>query len=482
MEKDCQNVQIAQFALSKKFEDIGIANVEQLKRHLLDALGSLAHAATRPAIQKFIRQFEMLGESGKCIVPLDGKLPFDRAAQLYTAMIRYPDFMDNFLGKEATCHPSDNIGSLLAASQYKSTSGKDFLTAMAVAYEIESRLALEIPVMKEGIDHTLMLSYSIIASVSRMFGLTVEQTAHALGIGGCSTSPLVTSRASYTYEWKGFASSLDALTGLNTVLLAKQGMTGPIELFEGPKGFGEIFGMKLNYDWSKDQFELIRKCVLKSYNAEVHTQSAIEAMLEIRNNRSFPVEEIEEIIVTTFLTAYHITGSGSYGNRKDVETKEQADHSLFYVIAVAALDGEVYPEQFEPDRINRRDVQDLLQKVRVHTKSPIHEPLTVAAMIDPYTLSYPEKVKSKVEVILKDGKKYSIEKEDFYGFHSRPMSWESVIAKFKRLSKEYFDAIEQNQIIEVVKHLEDYSMNELIELIARTGRLAHSEKSLSYAN
>jgi 2-methylcitrate dehydratase len=467
MKKELQNFQIARFALSKSYGNIDSEDVDQLKKHLLDAFGSICNSATKPAIRKLIKQLEELSDTGKYIVPATQPLPFDRAAQLYTAMIRYPDFMDNFLGKEATCHPSDNIGCLLAASQYQKTSGKDFLAAMAVAYEIECRLVLEIPVMKEGIDHTLMLSYSMIAGLARMLNLSEEQTAHALGIGGCSISPLATSRASYTYEWKGFASSSTALNAVNIALLAKQGMTGPIALFEGPKGFGEIFHMKLNYDWSKDNFELLHKCVLKSYNSEVHTQTAVECMLELRDKNSFSVSEIKKIDVTTFLTAYHITGSGSYGDRKDVQTKEQADHSLFYVVAVAALDGEVYPTQFEPERINSDDVQTLLQKVHVHTKSPLHEPVTLAGMIDPYTIAYPDKVKSKVEVELTNGETLTCEKDDFYGFHTRPLSWESAIAKFRRLSEGYLSDDEMDKLIEKVRNLENETMSDVLQVIAK---------------
>src|SRR6185312_2734808 len=201
MEKELQNIQIARFALNSTYESIGEANIDQLKRHLLDALGSFIHATGKPAIHKLVKQIRVMGEGGKCRAPLVDALPYDRAAQLFTALIRYPDFMDNFLGKEATCHPSDNIGALLAASQFKKTSGREFLAAMAVAYQLECRLVLEIPVMMEGIDHTLLLGYSITAGLARLLGLTVEQTAHALGITGTSISPMVTSRASYTYEW-----------------------------------------------------------------------------------------------------------------------------------------------------------------------------------------------------------------------------------------------------------------------------------------
>src|SRR5438046_7158701 len=175
MAEDMETFQIARFALNTSYEGLPPEVVDQLKKHLLDSVASLIHAIPRPTVQKLIRHFEVLGDGGKCKVPLASSVPVDRAAQLYTALIRYPDFMDNFLGKEATCHPSDNIGSLLAASQLTSTSGKDFITAMALSYQLQCRLALEIPVMKEGIDHTLLLSYSIVAGVSKILQLSEKQ-------------------------------------------------------------------------------------------------------------------------------------------------------------------------------------------------------------------------------------------------------------------------------------------------------------------
>jgi 2-methylcitrate dehydratase len=467
MEKELQNFKIARFALNARYEDVGDANTDQLKRHLLDALGSMIHASTKPAIHKLLNQLKAMGEGGNCKVPLIESLPYDRAAQLYTALIRYPDFMDNFMGKEATCHPSDNIGPLLAAAQYWPTSGKDFLAAMAVAYQLECRLVLEIPVMKEGIDHTLLLGYSMTAGIARLLGLSEEQTAHALGITGTSISPMVTSRASYTYEWKGFASSMDALDCVNICFLAREGMTGPIAIFEGPKGFDEVFGMKLDYDWEKETFELIPRCVLKKFNVEVHSQATLEAVDELRKENDIDPASIESVELTTFLTAYHIIGSGAYGDRQVVETKEQADHSLFYAAAVLLLDGEVYPVQYEPERIKRADVQELLQKVEVSTGFPLHEPLVVAGVLDPYTLAYPDKMKTKVEIHLKDGTTYKREQEDYHGFFTRPFTWEDTIQKFRRLSDGIVSAETQEQLIAVVRDLENSPhLSTLINLLA----------------
>jgi 2-methylcitrate dehydratase len=462
---ELQTRQIADFALRSSFLDISNAAIDQLKRHLLDSLGSILSCIDKPTIRKLRNHIGRLSGGGSCKVPGMKDVSLDRASQYYTALIRYPDFMDNYLGKEATCHPSDNIGSLLAVAACREISGREFLLSMAISYQVECRLVEEIPVMKGGIDHTLFLSYSIVSSAGRLLGLTREQMANALAIAGCSISPLVTSRASYTYEWKGLASSQEAMVCMDCISQGQQGITGPLQLFEGPKGFSDVFNMKLDYDWSKETFDLIRKCILKSYNAEVHTQPAIYAALQVRANKKFDITRILKVHVQTFLTAYQITGSGSYGDRQTVDTKEQADHSMFYLVAVALLDGEVYPDQLDPERIARDDVQTLLKKIEVHTGFPLHKPVEVAGVLDPYTRAYPEKVMAHVTVELSNGEKIESEVPDYPGFNTNPLDWEQVIRKFRRLSSTTASERRQDQLIEVVRNLEDASSRSLIDIL-----------------
>jgi 2-methylcitrate dehydratase len=475
--KNPQTHRIAQYALGRTFKELSPEIIDQLKKHLLDSIGSLLHCIERPTIKKLSHQVAGMGNTGKCPVPSLGRIPYDRAAQFFTALIRYPDFMDNFLGKEATCHPSDNIGSLLSAGHMMDATGEEFLTAMAISYEIECRLIEEIPVMMKGFDHTLLLSYSLTAGLSRMLGLTESQTANALGIAGGSFNPLVTCRSSYTREWKGLMSSFIALGVMNIVLLAREGISGPTQLFEGEKGFNKEMGMELTYNWEDDKFDLISKCVLKNYNAEVHTQSLIETALELKEKHQFHASEIDQVDVTTFLTTYHIVGGGEYGERTSVFSKEQADHSLPYVIAVALLDGKVYPDQLLERRINKDDVQQLLRKVKVHTKFPIHEPKKVVGLIDPYTKAYPEKMMGEVKIVLKDGREFKLEKEDFYGFHTRPLSWPDVKKKFKKLSEKNAGSELQQQIIDTIENFENKPVRELIRLLSRAGSDSATDKT-----
>jgi 2-methylcitrate dehydratase len=463
--KKYQTEQIADFVQSLSFGYLASDITDQLKRHLLDAMGSLIYAQTSPTILKLANQIRMLQSGGTCEGPMLGFLPVDRAGQWYTALIRYPDFMDNFIGKEATCHPSDNIGPLLAAAQHLKLDGRDFLLAMAIGYSIECNLVEDLPVMIKGFDHTVLYAYSVTAALSKLFNLSAPQTAHALGMAGSSYLPLVTSRASYTYEWKGLASSMVALGCLNIVLMARENLTGPISVFEGPKGIAQAMSMKLDHHWKSEDLNIIRRCVMKSYNAEVHCQSSLEAAEDLSWEFKIDAGQIKSIDITTFLTAYHIVGGGVYGDRKEVYSKEQADHSLPYVIAVLLLDGEVYPEQFTEERINRADVQNLLKKVKVDTVSPLHKPLPFAGILDPYTDAYPEKLKTKLVIEMQNGQKFTREKNDYHGFYTRPLSWEDTAGKFRKLTGTLMEEENQEKIINTIADFENYKVGDLISLV-----------------
>ncbi len=150
--------------------------------------------------------------------------------------------------------------------------------------------------------------------------------------------------------------------------------------------------------------------------------------------------------------AYHIIGGGEEGDKTLVRTKEQADHSLPYMIAVAVQDGRVMPEQDEPARIARPDVQTLLRKVSVHA-------------LDDYTRRFPEEMPCRVTVVLADGQTLSKEKEDYEGFHTRPMAWETVVEKFERLSSGRADSTLRRQIVQLVDQLESIQVGDLVRLL-----------------
>lgn len=470
MNRSLQTSQIAAFALRN--HEMHDTDREQLKRHLLDAIGSLLFALTQETPVKLRRQILGLAEGGPCAMPGLGSVSVDRAAQWLTALIRYPDFMDNFLGQEATCHPSDNIGGLIAVGLTARSTGAQFLDAMAVAYQVECRLTDIFPVMKNGFDHTVLLAQSQTAGMGRLLGVSHEVLANALGITGSSFLSLASGRASYTSQWKGFASALTAFGAANALLLAAEGLTGPAHVFEGPVGYEKALKMKLDHDWFSEGFDLVRFCILKSYNAEVHSQSAIDAVLNLQRDARFAAGDVTRIDAVVFHTAFDIIGGGEYGDRHDVRTKEQADHSLPYLLAVALLDGGVEPGQFAPARIQSRDVQELLRKVSVETVLPGKSPHLVREQFDPLTRRYPQAMPVRIRVDLRDGRKLEAVQHDYPGFWTRPLGWEAVERKFRRLATGV-SPTRQDQVISLVRGLESGDIETLVAaLVEATASLS----------
>src|SRR5437016_7624507 len=176
--------QLAAFVVHMKYEDFSDEAQQQLKIRILDALGCAFGALEGPPIKMLQAQLDDFG--GKPLVTLigDGKTAPDRAALYNSALVRYLDYNDSYLARGETCHLSDNLGAVLAAAEYAGGSGKDFLTALAVAYQVQCRLSDVAPVRAKGFDHTTQGAYAASAGVARALHLNQDQTANAVAISG----------------------------------------------------------------------------------------------------------------------------------------------------------------------------------------------------------------------------------------------------------------------------------------------------------
>ena len=162
--------QLAAFVVRMTYEDLSEEARHQLKIRILDALGCALGAIEGPPIKMLQAQLEDFG--GKPLVTLigGGKTAPDRAAFYNSALIRYLDYNDSYIAKNETCHPSDNIGAVLAASEYAHKNGKEFLTALALAYQVQCRLSDVAPVRAKGFDHTTQGAYAVAAGVAKGSG------------------------------------------------------------------------------------------------------------------------------------------------------------------------------------------------------------------------------------------------------------------------------------------------------------------------
>ena len=447
---------LARFVVARGWDDLSDAARGELKIRVLDALGCALGALRAPPVDAIRAQVEEFGGRPLCTLIGGGATAPDRAALLNGALVRYLDFNDSYFAPGETCHPSDNLAPVLAAAEYAQASGRELLTALAVAYQVQCRLSDEAPVRAKGFDHTTQGAYAAAAGAAKALRLGEAETANAVAIAGTALNALRVTRTGALSQWKGLAYPFTAFGAVEAAFLAARGITGPAEVFEGNKGFIETIAGPFEIAWEHEDLERVRRTFLKRYNAEIHSQSALEALLALRQTHALDPAQVERIELETFQVAYDIIGGGEEGGKTEIGTKEQADHSLPYLLAVALLDGQVLPEQFAPERIVAADVQELLRRVDVRPAADL-------------SARFPAEHACRLRVHLAGGATLAAERSDYEGFLTRPMSWERAREKFERLAAQAVEPELAAELADAVAALEELETRDLTALLARAG-------------
>ncbi len=279
------------------------------------------------------------------------------------------------------------------------------------------------PVRAKGFDHTTQGSFAVAAGVAKALALDQTKTTNAIAISGTAFNALRVTRTGALPNWKGLAYPNTAFGATHATFLAMRGITGPSEVFEGNKGFMDVISGHCELDWSREDLESIRRTIVKKYNAELHSQSTIEGAMELKRENNIKAAHIQRIEIEIFDVAYNIIGGGEEGEKVTVRTKEEADHSLPYIVSAALLDDQVMPAQYLPERITCPDIQALLRKVTV-------------CPLDEFSQRFPDEMPCRIRIPLSDGRVLTKAKKDYEGFLTRPMQWETIVKKFEQLSQD----------------------------------------------
>ena len=454
--------QLARFVVTRSWDDLSETARVELKIRILDALGCALGAIEAAPVRAIRAQVEEFGGRSLCTLIGGGATAPDRAALYNGALVRYLDFNDSYFAPGETCHPSDNLAPVLAAAEYADASGRELLTALAVAYQVQCRLSDEAPVRAKGFDHTTQGAYAAAAGAAKALRLGETETANAVAIAGTALNALRVTRTGALSQWKGLAYPFTAFGAVEAAFLAARGITGPAGVFEGNKGFMEAIAGPFEVDWQHEDLERVRRTFLKRYNAEIHSQSALEALLELRETHDIDPAAVERIELETFQVAYDIIGGGEEGGKKEIETKEQADHSLPYLLAVALLDGQVLPGQFAPERIVAADVQELLRRVEIRPAVDL-------------SARFPAEHACRLRVHLDGGATLAAERSGYEGFLTRPMSWERAREKFERLAADRVKPELATDLAGTVAGLDECETRDLTTLLARAGATETTE-------
>jgi len=448
---------LARYCQALCYDDLPATVVHEVKRRVIDSLGCALGAWAAPPcrIARQLAQAVKVPHGATLWGTGQRTLP-DLATFANGTLVRYLDFNDTYLAKEPA-HPSDNIAAILAVGEASRASGKRVIQAIALAYEIQCRLCDAAALRPRGWDHVTYGPFLSALAAAKVLKLSDAQTVQAVNLAGVANIALRQTRVGDLSMWKACAFANAARNGVFAAMLAQQGMTGPSPIFEGEKGFMKLVSGPLELPAfggekgpsDSGTFKIV-DTYIKQHPVEYHAQTAVEAALAIREDIC-KVEGVEalagitEVEVGSYDVAIEIIGRDPEKWRP--HTRETADHSFPYCVAVALLDGKVTLRSFEAKRLNDPLLHELMQKVRV-----VPQPEFVGR--------YPQAMPTRITVRTKAGKEFVKQVDYPVGHPKNPMSDHEVEEKFGRLATGRLGRARTKKVIEMVwklDHVQDIS-------------------------
>jgi len=440
------------YATSLKFRDLPTDVIHQTKRVVLDTLGCAMggyDSETRRAMEEYVKES---GHPGESTVWGSGLNTSCLSATLANgAMVRYLDYNDTaFILQGETYrtgyHPSEIIPPIFALGERQHLPGKDIITAIVLGYDLSLAFLEGVtgPGMeKRGWNGDTRGAYIIPLIAGKLLGLNESQMENAVGIAGSCHAVLGildTPAEEYTMT-KNIRFPMMSYAGMMATLLAQKGFTGPTTIIEGHDGFVETI-MGGEYDLNrivpqKGKFAIRETCI-KSIIADFSSHGHLTATLKLVREHDIKPEDVAEIRIITSKRCAEHTGDPA---KKYPRNKETADHSSYYLTAIAIIDRQIGPDQFSPEKFQDHRVRELIDKVILRGDSNLDK-------VRPAGIS---------EITTAQGATYQC-RIDFPRGHARnPMTDEEIVGKFKSMASKHMNDRQMGEIIDTVFELDKLS-------------------------
>ncbi len=435
---------IAQWAAAVRYEDLSSDAVKMAKTILYDSLGCALGGYKTHDVGIMRGYLEEKGGSEEATVFGSGrKLPASEAALLNALMVRALDYNDIYW-KQDPSHPSDIIPGPLALGERLGKSGRDLLLAIAVGHEVEMRLCeAGFPGIREKKwHHATLTAFASPVAAGVMMGLNAEQIAHAIGISGSRHATFGAITAGHLTMMKNTADPMATQSGVIAAELAARGYEGPEHVIDGKEGLFDAYGPEWKGEILTDglgESWRIPQCGLKAFPTEALTHAPLTAVIELVVEHDLSPAEIETVRVKTIARAADILSDPS---KYDPKTRESADHSLPYCIAVALVDRAVVPSSFDEEKIFDPTIRAQLKKLEV-----VAEPA--------YEAMFPAKQPNEVTIHTTDGRDLVKYVEFPMGDPRHPISDAGLDAKVESLAQGVLDDDRRNEMKRMVFSLEE---------------------------
>jgi 2-methylcitrate dehydratase len=441
------------------------------KRILVDsiavAIGALDHTAAVVA-RRFGAESPTV-ESGSLIWGTRTRTTPETAALVNGVLMRCYDFNDIAIGSMGGGHPSDMVPGLIAVAEWKNRSGAELIAAMAVGYEILFSLFDSVSSKEGGWDYTNITAIGATCAVGRLMGLSPEALSEAVGITAIShlVSDEIESRELNAdgdlTMWKRFNGANAVRQGIYSCQLAMAGAEAVVRPFVGRHGFLSRVNPREGFvSWLADKLDPARApariagATMKRWPVGSRGQSAIQAAFAARSQFKDPKRIAAVNVLTEEATYDHL-----FQQQKDPFnpiSRETADHSLPYIVAVALQDGQIQPESFDLDRVNALKASGILGKLTV--KSVPRSELGSFAASSETAKGF----LTRLQITTNDGETIIGEALPPPGHPATPLSDDDLNAKLHEYAKGRLDAADK--VLEILWSVENQSVRALSAALA----------------
>ena len=435
--------QLSEYAAALRYEDLPGEVVLQAKRLIIDSVGCvLGGYGGEPAVIARELAGTVTSTTPATVLCSGQRTSPDFATFANGVMLRFLDFNDGYTSRGESGHPSDSIAAVLTSAEVMGRSGRDVIAATVLAYEVFCRICDEVDLKPLGFDHVTVGGMASTAAAARLFGLPVKQIAQALNLGIAPNIALYQTRIGNVSMWKGCAYANASRNAVFAAMLAARGMSGPSPIFEGIGGYFKAV--------SRAPFQLaalggrahpfkIMECSMKRYPLGQYSQTVVQAALELRARIS-SADEIAEIRIETVSAAVRLMAGDP--EKWTPATRETADHSMPYTVAVALIYGGIEEHHFDEQHLRDPAILALAQRIKV-------------ALSDEAEQHMPEAMRCYFTLVTKSGATHKTMVDYHKGHHKNPMSDTEVEAKFRGLASTVLNPAQADRQLAALWKLED---------------------------
>ncbi|MBI4189773.1 MAG: MmgE/PrpD family protein [Betaproteobacteria bacterium] len=426
----------ARFVRNVRFEDLSPGHVARIKDCIRDQIGVQLVGSTLPWTRIVYDYAREIGGSGACtVVGTTTRLSAPEAA-FVNATFGHGCELDDVGHAGVAVIPA-----ALAVAEQLNATGREFLTTVALGYEIFFRLfdAVMPQILERGFHQQVVLGvFSSAAVAGRLLGLTEDQLVHAFGVAGSHAS----ATAEYDQsggEVKRMHAGLGARGGVQSALLARRGLTGPRPILEGQRGIFRTFVAYAREEGIAadlgQKFVFEPKIAFKMYPAVASVHTAIEALGQLIDKYQIKPKDVRQIRVG--IREYALMHGAAIVAPSDVLS---AQFSLAFSLALRLV-------------IGRNDL-DLYMNEKLWTDENIVQVSgKVTAYADP-SAKRDRLAGSLVSVEMNDGRKLEQYVQHRKGTPQNPATKVELMEKFVSLAESVLQHPQIDEVVRVVDRLE----------------------------